>query len=344
MSQNQSNPSAGENNSDGNLSANEMIAGLSQVQEEAPEQEEETQNEDDNEIEQEESGEIEEGEQEEEESEGEEANNDELAEQLLAGDPETLKKIARLAGSRSLSRIAGLTAEVRALKEQLTTNQADAKPLAEPIPDMPEVISALKTRDDINEHRKMMQKVAKDTARILEDHEEYSNTDLIKVGDKEYTKADIRKAQRNALDALSEYIPAQEAQIQRFEQSEHEMGQWNALITQQIPEFADENSELSKQLALAKNRPEYKEMMATSERPRVDFILAHALRSMHQLSKPNSKSATVAPGEKAKPKVPGSPVGAPSRPINRTGAKTEYHEKFEKTGSQQDLVAMLAKS
>lgn len=339
MSINQSEPNAGGLNPDGNLSAGQLIAGLAQTLESPADEQEEIQSEEVEEIETEQSEEIESETEEEEESEqeeGEENQGIDLASLSLEG----LQTLIAGPGqkSRLLKRIAELTAKNKAHEER-ERSQPEAKPLPKPIADNP--FASLKTRAEVEAKIELMEKVAEDTDRILDDHEDYGSNDIINIGDKEYTKKDIKAANRNARNALSKLLPAQLTEIARSEQGEQAREHLNALIPVQIPELADEESPLSLKFKASKEDPVYQELRATAAGPQIDYLLAHALRSIHSFDQKKKLAPTV-PGEKPKPKVAGNPVGTASRPIAQSGKGREQLETFEKTGNAQDLVRLLS--
>jgi len=335
MKNNQSEANAGATKPDGNLSAGQLIEGLAHEMPVESEQEE-TQPED-------QGGETEESEEpddiqgdvesEQEEETGEEEEQDFDIESLT---PEQIQLIAKKGKSRLLQRFGELTAQKRALEEKLQT-QAETKPSAPVIENNP--FKELKSFDAVSSKMAECRKVVKDTDRILDDHEDSHGDDVIyTVGDKEYTKKEIKAANRNARDAVSEFLPAQQAELEKVERLKVEGEQWDSLIPQQIPELADEESELSKKFSTVQAEPSFQQHKAIS--PNFGFIVAHALRSIHQLSK-KPKSPTGVPGVSAKAKVPSNPVGASAGPIGK-GKKSDQLSKFEETGKQQDLVAALA--
>jgi len=335
MSQNQSEPNAGGLNPDGNLSASQLIAGLTQAQE-APVEAEEVQTEENEEIETEQSEEIETEIEVEEETEAEEAEEENQDFDIESLTPEQIQQIAKKGKSRLLQRIGELTAKNKALEERA---QAETKPLPKPIADNP--FSSLKTREEVETKIAELEKVVEETDRILDDHEDYGSDDVITIGGKDYTKKDIKTANRNSRNALSKFLPAQLSEIARSEQGEAARQHLNALIPKEIPELADEESPLSLRFKASKEDPAYKELRATAAGPQIDYLLAHALRSIHS-SDQKKKLAPAVPGEKPKPKVAGNPVGTASRPIAQSGKGREQLEKFEKTGNAQDLVRLLS--
>lgn len=274
----------------------------------------------------------------------EETQEDETEEEsqpidLLNLSPEEIQALAKKAKSRLLADIGKLRAENRILQAELNKAPADAKPLPEPIPDNP--FKELKTLDDVTAKFKELEKVADETDRILEDHEDYAADDVITLGDKEFTKKEIRAANRNARNALVKYLPAQAAEIKRQGELKAMEEQFNAAIPVEIPELADTETPLAKQYEAMIADPLVQQVRERVPElaPQLGYILAHAVRSIHSLkAKPKTPAVAVKP--QAKP--PASPFGAAGPRSGAAPARKvvqQAREQYEKTGSQQDWVA-----
>lgn len=293
----------------------------------------------------EESDEVEESEQSEESTENEESESEESEEpdeieQLLSTDPERLKEIARQAGSKALSRFAKLTAEKKALEQQLATRQAEAKPLPEAIPDNP--FRGLDAKQ-VGEKRKELERVVETVESLLDKYEDYGPNDVIEYEGQQFPKSNLKLALRNANKSLSKYIPDQLTEIQRIEERAEQTIQWKERLVNEVPALADDSSDLSQKHKALMEQSIIKEMIANTPNfaPLAEHFVGHALNSMLNLTK---KSKTPAPGQKPQPKVAGSPVGAAataSRP--QAGVKVkEKEDKFMQTGRASDLVAFFA--
>jgi len=337
----QSEPSPEATNSDVPLSIEEaLIAKRTQAHspQEEPEQEEQ-QEESENETEEEQpEEEFEEETESETEQEPEAEQEQEIDLESLT--PEQIQQLAKKGKSRLLQRIGELTAKNKALEEQ--ANRADAKPLPKAIPASENPFRDLKTIAEVQAKIDELEKVAEDTDRILDDHEDYGSDDVIKVGSKEYTKKEIKTANRNARNALVKFLPAQQAEIAKADHRKAQEEIYNAAIPTDIPETADETSETAIMFKgfIADPLVEQIRQHVPEIAPQLSWLLAHAARSIN--SKPKPKIATPAPGEKPKPKVAGNPVpaGAARSGGLPAGKKLEQARKtFEETGSEEALVA-----
>ncbi len=342
MKTEQSEANAGANTPDGNLSEAQWIAdrALAFTQPGETEQEEVTETEELEEVEEtEQETEDQETETEQEET---EQNEESVIEQLLSGDPEALKLIARQAGTKALGRYAELTAKNKFLEEQLAASRANTKPLPEPLPNNPE--SGLKTVEEINSREKVLKKVVEDTDSILDENEDAGLDDGIDVGGGQtLTKRQIKAANRNARKVLTDYLPAQKATVHRLGELSQIEGSLAALIPTEVPELADEESEAFKIYDGFRNDPDViraKELIPELG-ARLDYLLAHFSKSfISTRKKPVLKAAKTATGDPPKPKVTGSPTGAAAAPI-RSGNKEldALKATYEKTGSDADWIA-----
>lgn len=263
---------------------------------------------------------------------------------LLSKTPEEIQQLAKAAKSRLLHRFGELTAKNKALEEKLATQGAETKPLPKAIPAAENPFSNLKTVEEVQAKYDELEKVAEDTDRILEEHEDYGAEDIITLGNKEFTKKEIRTANRNARQAMLKFLPAQAAELERVNQRKGMEEQFNAAIPVEIPEMADAESPMAKQYQAIISDPlvERVRQAVPELAPQLSYLLAHAVRSMN--TKTPLKSSAIAPGITAKVKVPGSPVGAgAARSGGGNGKEIQKKaaQRFEESGSDEALVASL---
>lgn len=323
-----------------NISFEELLAQRMETANE-PEETEETEESEEPETEEVESDEdqAEEVEETEEETESDETEEPEAEDiDLLSLSPAQIQELAKKGKSRLLHRIGELTAQKHALEERLNT-LPDAKPLLD-IPQENNPFKDLKTVEEIRAKHAEFLKVAEETDRILEDHEEYASDDIITLGDKEFTKKQIRLANRNARDAMLKFLPAQHAELVRIEQRTQMAAAYDAAIPKEVPEVADEESDIGKQFKAMLSDPlvEQVRQRVPDLAPQLGYLLAHAVASIHRSQK--LKTRQPAQGPPPRPKVSGSPVGAGAA---RSGVKaskgSDQMKKFEETGSVEDWIA-----
>jgi len=174
---------------------------------------------------------------------------------------------------------------------------------------------------------------------ILEEHEDYGPNDYIVVGDKEFTKQQIRKANRNAREALTKFLPAQSQHLAKMAQIETLAQQYQAAAVKEVPEIQDEESEIGRS---------YKQIMSDpliarvkKEIPelgmQVEYLVAHATRSILG----NKAKIAAGAGSKLKVKPPASPVGAGAAKSGNAskGKMKDAYARFEQSGRPEDWVA-----
>jgi hypothetical protein len=255
---------------------------------------------------------------------------------LLSLTTEQIQELAKKGKSRLLQRIGELTAKTKALEEQLQKAQPEVKE----IPQDQNPFSKIQSFEELKAKYDEVEKTLNATDELLDEHEDYGPDDIITVGDKEFTKREIRKANRNAKEAITKFLPAQHAYIAKLQQFEQLSGQYQEAARKEVPEIADEESDIGKR---------YKELVSDplidkvkSQIPeigfQIEYILAHAARSIF-----GGKTTKVPTGAGSKLKVepPASPVGAgAARSGKNPKAKgQETYKRFESTGSVDDWVA-----
>jgi hypothetical protein len=270
----------------------------------------------------------------------EEEEEEEQEIDLLSLNPEQLQALAKKSRSRLLHRVGELTAQKKSLEEKLSS-QAESKPLPV-IPQEENPFRDIESVEGLQAKFAELEKVAEETDNILEEHEDYGAEDIIVVGDREFTKKEIRKANRNAREAMAKYLPAQHAELARREQRVQMEAHYTALIPQEVPEIANKDSELSKQYKALLSDPliEQVNKYVPDLGPQLPYILAHAVRSIHRSNK--SKVAVKAAGTISKAKVPGTPYGAgaaKSGPKTAKKSADQAYQRFQSSTSVDDWVA-----
>jgi hypothetical protein len=322
-----------------NLSFEELVAQRVARQtspEEEPEEESEESTEVDEEpasLEDEESTESEEEPEEESEEEAEEESEIDL----LSLTTEQIQSLAKKGKSRLLQRIGELTAQKKALEEKIQSQpQSQAKVVPQDENPFREVASfeALKGKYD------ELERTLETTDEILEEHEDYGPDDIIVVGDKEFSKKQIRKANRNAREALTKYIPAQQQHLIKIAQYEEMSKQYSEAAKSEVPEIQDEESEIGKSYKALVSDPLIDRIKAQVPEIgfQIEYILAHASRSIYGNKKIKTQSAM---GSKLKVNPSSTPYGAgAAKSSSPAKAKVgDAYNRFERSGSPEEWIA-----
>jgi hypothetical protein len=288
----------------------------------------------------EEESEIEEGEvpSEEEETEVEDDLEEEEEESeidLLSLTTEQIQSLARKGKSRLLQRIGELTAQKKALEEKI-----QSQPEIKEVPQDQNPFREIQSFDDLKAKYKELEKTLDSTDELLEEYEDYRSEDIILVGDREFTKQQIRKANRNAREALTKYIPAQQAYLQQIVQMEQLKGQYIAAAEEEVPDIKDESTTVGKQFKDLISDPLIEKLRKQVPEIgyQIEYILAHAANSINGGTRIKKQPAV---GNKLKISPSPSPFGAGAAKSS-TSSKTKVtdaYTRFEKSGSPEEWIA-----
>lgn len=334
-----------------NLSQDGLVAMLMKGEQGEPEAEEspevvESEEEEESEVaeteelesEEEETEEDAEAEDEDTEDEDDEEDDEPTDIDLLSLSPEQIKELAKKGKSRLLDRIGDLTAKYRQAEDELQRLR-ERQPTKE-VPQDQNPFKDLASLEEIKSKHAELEQTLETTDALLEEYEDYGPDDVIEVGNQEFTKKQLRVANRNARNAITKFLPAQAEHLHKQQQYVEANKQYVAQAKKEVPEIQDEESEIGKtykQLVESPNIAKLKEV-APELGVDVEYILAHAVRSM--VGKPKPKVSKGA-GKKLKVKPPASPVGAGSAKQGG-GANNKVdalYQKFLSTGSERDFVA-----
>ena len=258
---------------------------------------------------------------------------------LTALSPEEIQDLAKRGKSRLLDRIGELTAKNKAFEAKFAEMEA-SQPVKREIPQDQNPFRELKSFDEIREKWAEVEQTLEQTDILLDDHEDYGPDDVITVGSQEFTKRQLRQANRNARDAVNKFLPAQAEQLKKRESYTQATEHWNQQAAKEVPEIQDEESDFGKEYQKLVSSPGVAKFKEVAPEFAVDvgYIMAHALRSIKGQIKPKVPKGA---GKKLKVKPPASPVGAGAA---RQGAKPsspieDLKANFERTGSEADFVA-----
>jgi hypothetical protein len=210
----------------------------------------------------------------------------------------------------------------------------------------------LESIEDLQGKFKESKQIFKWADDLLDDNGFANPDDVIySEGNKEFTKAQIKKAKREADEAMELYLPNRLQTIQSKQQAEQIKAQLIDKAKVDLEWMQDEDSEIYKKYNAELEGPMYQKLIESAP-PEVaaylPFVIAHAANSLHGADKPKPKKEKPAEeeeGEEIKPnemqtEPPRSqhPVAAAPRKLsaNRTKAIEELHQRYKKTGSPDD--------
>lgn len=260
---------------------------------------------------------------------------------LLTLSPEELQALAKKSKSRLLHRIGELTAKNKALEEAANSSQREARPLREG-EQLPTHIQKLDSVDDLRSEYQKAQQVVEETDAILEEYEDYGSEDIITFEDgREYTKKDIRRANRAARDSMTKWLPARQQELALVEQRSAAERVFSDRLVAEIPEINDEESDFTKQHKQLMSDPliEQVKKHVPDLAPQLPYLIGHALKNILRTQKlSQTKTAT---GTTAKAKVPSSPFGAASgrTTVGKKRVVEQAKQTLNKAHSVEDWIA-----
>jgi hypothetical protein len=316
-----------------NLSFEELVAQRTARHNPEPESEEQPEEAETESEEEEIPAEPEEAEAEEEAEEEEEEPESEI--DLLSLTTEQIQSLAKKGKSRLLQRIGELTAQKKALEEKL-----QSQPPVKEVPQEQNPFREISSFDDLKAKYQELEQTLESTDALLEEYEDYRGEDIILVGDKEFTKQQIRKANRNSRDALTKYLPAQQAHLQQIAQMEQLKGQYIAAAQEEVPDINDETTAVGKQFKDLMSDPLIEKLRKQVPEIgyQIEYILAHASNSIHGGTRIRKQPAV---GNKLKVSPSSSPfgAGAAKSSVSAKAKGSDAYSRFEKSGSPEEWVA-----
>ena len=269
----------------------------------------------------------------------EDASSDEAELDLLSLSTEQIQELAKKGKSRLLQRVGELTAQKRLLEEKLQS-QAPAKPTKE-IPQNENPFKEISDPKELLAKYGELEQVLEDTDAILEEHEDYGPDDIITVGDREFTKREIRKANRNARESITKYIPAQERQIAKVQQLSQMEEHYTAAAKKEVPAILDAESEVGTNFNAMMQDPIVQQVRNQIPElgAQLEYLLAHAANSIFGKGKFKINSAAV--GSKLKINPSSSPANSATvrSGSNKPQKAAEAYNKFEKSHSVDDWIS-----
>lgn len=327
------------NSTDDTINEAGLIAFLAGGDEsEATEEAEETEDEPEEETETEE---VEETEAEEEETEEETKETEGIdLDNLTAEEWDAIR--AKLK-SGAAARIGKLTAQIKAQEEALTQLKTSQPQLAPPPEEVQSrFLDGIDTLEDLTAKVSELKKLGKETARLLLDHEDYAANDIIEVGEKKFTKRQLRALDLEVRETLDEAVPYKTNVLHRAELLKQEAVKVDAKLREEVKELQDEESPVAKGFAELTASPVYQKIIKSDPEAKVfmPYLVGHALRSIHGKATKAVPPVTTAKTPKAKP--PGSPSGvAAGSPKDAKTGGAKMRERAEQTGSREDLEKYL---
>jgi hypothetical protein len=257
-----------------------------------------------------------------------------------------IMKLAEKARSKALSRFGELTADKKALQQQIANLQAQLsktsnKSALETAPEIPPQIAALKSLDEVKAMSKQASEVVEWAETLLDQNEHLAYDDVVaEIDGKPMTKAQVKQHLKTARKTKDQFLPAQLESLQAATQRAALREAWNEKAKQELEWMSKEDDDVRKKYdALSTSELVAKIKKAVPEvEPDLDYILGHAINSIHgrkyHALTENKPSLKLTPPSAVKPSAGSRSEESLSKSIN------ELQKKFETTGSYEDAQAL----
>lgn len=226
------------------------------------------------------------------------------------------------------------------LEQRLASLESQGQKQAKEIPADANPFGKLNTFEEIQAKADELESTLETTDRLLEEYEDYGPDDLIQVGQQQFTKKQLRLANRNAREAITKFLPAQQKHIAKRASLEAASVRYQEAATKEVPEIADEKTEIGKFYRALVADPLIQQVKEKVPELgyQMEYILAHAVRSM----KSTASKIPAGSGTRLKVKLPASPVSSAqgSRTSGKASQVQALRARYEKTGSTADWEAL----
>jgi hypothetical protein len=259
-----------------------------------------------------------------------------------------LRELAEKLGSRAVARFGELTAKRKAAEEQLETLKAELvkrqapDPLAAPKKDATNPYKSIQTVAELQSKASEVEEVIEWAEETLWSNDHLAADDIVAtVEGKELTKAQVRKALRDAQKARKEHLPAQLAALQAKEQRKALKNQLTERARTEIGWLDKEDDDVRKHYDNLISDPRIKQAVESVPdlEPFMEYMVAHAANSIYA-RKPVPMDTAKRP-QVTPPESPGSTAAQTERPEGRSVKQIkEAEQRLQKTGAISDFIAL----
>lgn len=334
--------------SGGEAAVNESLSEVDLIREWAGEgdqredETEETEEESTEEVEAEETEESEETEETETEEEAEETeavNLDDLSDEQL--EAYRIKFKSKLAAD--VAKLRKTNRDKDAKIAELEARQPEQAP--EPEPAESRFLKGIDSPDQLKEKVAELKKLAKETDKILLDHEDYGPSDLIELaGGQSYTKKQLRQLVVEVRETLDEAVPYLQSKFQKLTLVESEYAKVQERLKAEVPELDDEESEVGKTFKGLNESDLFQRIFKAFPEAKPVIALLSGFGMKGALSK-QAKAKPAAPVKQTKAKAPASPASAAAAAPAKAGsgkvkAIESAQRRYEANPTTENLIAL----
>ncbi len=263
-----------------------------------------------------------------------------------------LKELAENLGSRAVARFGELTAKRKAAEERLQAVEAQLAQLSQardqkdPLSDgkpKENPYKAIKTLPELQAKAREVDEVIEWADDVLWNSDHLGAEDVVATVDgRELTKAQVRKALKDAQRARKDHLPAQLAELQASEQRKAVKAQLEQNVRKELQWLDGEDNDVRKQYEALKASPvlaKAKEAVPEIE-PYLDYMVAHAANSIYG-RKPIELAPAPSKPSLTPPSNPQSTAASHEAPEAREDKReSDIRKRLNSTNAISDFVAL----
>lgn len=258
---------------------------------------------------------------------------------------EEIEKLRVVLKSKAAARIGKLTGENKALREELDNlRRQSAAETPEPEARESRFLQGIDSPEQLADKVRELKKLQRDVDTLLDENEHLDPQDYIEVGDKSFTKSQLKALKRDLRDTLDEAVPYKQHLFHKNAQRQQLSEAFAQKARDEVKELADEESEVAKQYHELNNSDLFKQVRekVPDAAPALGYVLAHFCRSVYGKAKPaapaQQKPTRQAPPENA---AVVAAMGAAPAPAGKKRVQDKMRA-FEQSGSVDALADFLA--
>jgi hypothetical protein len=262
---------------------------------------------------------------------------------------EELNELSEKLGSRAVARFGELTAKRKAAEAELATLreklQSEDNPLRSKVDRSQNPYGNINDIEELQKAAKNVEDVIEWAEDILFNSDEYSAEDVVtKVGNKEYTKSDIRKQLMTARKAEKKFLPAQLEYLQTKAYASETKNALNEQMEEELPWIKDNDSDVKKKYDAMLEDPRLKgiEEISPDLAAQLPYILAHSANSLYgrKLIKETEVKKTKRGIQLNPPSTAPGSAKSEKQVDNALKAMQAQQKAFRESGTKDDFIKM----
>ncbi len=277
-----------------------------------------------------------------------EATSEDVLSQLDLDDmsEEDLRELSEKLGSRAVARFGELTAKRKAAEERLALLEAKLqetpKTLKAPEQVADNPFASLSTVEALQEKADEVNSVIEWAEDTLFNADGYGPEDVVAtVGDKEMTKADVRKTLLNSRKSRDKFLPAQLQTLQAQEQGEQLKQNFDAKAVQELQWLSGEDNDTRQQYNAIMQDKRVETMLKNlppDVSAQMPYLMAHAANSLYGRKPVPQEKASTSPKLNPPKTVDSVAAQSEKKPDPAKKALQGLVDQYRNSGDKSDFI------